>query len=80
MVKVTISQGKNVVFTSKYKNFQDANNAVFAMQRLSILRTIKVPVDKDCIKEGQYTFKTVENPYYGKTINIVTNKSKSKKS
>jgi hypothetical protein len=80
MVKVTISEGRKVINTVMYKNFQEANAAAFAMQRLSVLETIKVPVDKECVKEGQFTFKKIANPYYGKTIEVVANKSKFKKS
>lgn len=70
MIKVTLSKEKNVVYTIKYKNFQDANAAVFALRRLSTREQIKVPVDKACVKEGQFTYKQVQNPYYGLDVNI----------
>lgn len=72
MIKVTLSKDKKVIYTIKYKNFREANEATFALHRLSILPQIKVPVDKDCVKEGQFTYKQVQNPYYGLTATIVT--------
>ena len=70
MIKVTLSQNGKPVYTIKYKNYQEANDASFALKRLSFLETIKVPVDKECVKEGQFTFKNVKNPYYGLDVNI----------
>ena len=72
MIKVTLSKDGKPVYTPKYKNFHEANQAAFAYQRLAVLETIKVPVDKDCVKEGQFTFKRISNPYYGMTAEVTT--------